>query len=410
MRSIFDAAVSAAHPNRILAKFLPSPKGRLICLAAGKSAGAFAAAVEHYYLDGLQIDPSRIVGIATTRHGYGLPTRRIEIVEAGHPVPDELSAFGAARSLEMAASANSDDMVLALLSGGGSANWTLPVDGVSLEQMQRLNKDLLRSGAPISDMNVVRKHLSRIAGGRLARAAARSQLLTLAISDVPHDDPSTIASGPTVPDPSTLQDARDILARYVPQVDQSIKNALSDPKNESCKRDDPIFKTSSFKTIATPKDAIDAACSRARNAGYVVKVLGANIEGEARIVAAEHAQFVQKARASKQSLAFISGGELTVTVRGSGRGGPNQEYVLSMLSCLGDMKNVSMMAADTDGADGGGGDPKDPAGAFADESTFAKVRREGINLNAYLANNDATAFFERTGELAEKWPDVDQCQ
>ena len=242
LREMFDAAVAAAHPGSILAAHLPSPpRGRIICLAAGKAAGALAHAAEQYYLDEGRIDPSRLSGLATTRHDHGMPTQRIEVVEAGHPVPDEAGLKAAARSLEIAQSATADDLVLVLLSGGGSANWIAPVDGVSFAQKQAMNKSLLRSGAPIGEMNTVRKHLSRIKGGRLARAAAPAQLLTLAISDVPHDDPATIASGPTVPDPTTLADAREIVARYGITADQAVTDALNDPRNESCKTDDAAF-------------------------------------------------------------------------------------------------------------------------------------------------------------------------
>src|SRR5882724_12088635 len=216
LRAIYDAAVAAAHPDVVLASHLrPVPKGRVICLAAGKGAAAMAAAAERHYLDALEMEPSRLTGIATTRHGHGVPTRRIRVIEAGHPVPDEAGLKGADDSLKLAAEATADDLLLVLLSGGGSANWIAPVDGVTFAQKQQVTRALLRSGAPIGEMNIVRKHLSRIKGGRLARAGQRAaEIVTLAISDVPHDDPSAIASGPTVPDPSTLADARALVARY----------------------------------------------------------------------------------------------------------------------------------------------------------------------------------------------------
>src|SRR6266571_2239611 len=205
LRSIYDAAVAAAHPEMVLAPHLrPAPKGRVICLAAGKGAGAMAAAAERHYLDTLKLAPERLVGIATTRHGYGVPTRRIRVVEAGHPVPDEAGLKGASDTLQLAQQATADDLLLVLISDGGSANWIAPVDGVSFAQKQQVNRALLRSGAPIGEINIVRKHLSRIKGGRLARAGQRAEIVTLAISDVPHDEPSAIASGPTVPDLTTL--------------------------------------------------------------------------------------------------------------------------------------------------------------------------------------------------------------
>ena len=215
LRAMFDAAVAAAHPDVVLARHLrPVPKGRIICLAAGKGAAALAAAAERHYLDALELIPSALTGIATTRHGHGVPTRRIRVVEAGHPVPDEAGLKGAEDSLRLASEAGPDDLLLVLLSGGGSANWIAPVNGVSFAQKQQVNRALLRSGAPIGEVNTVRKHLSRIKGGRLARAGQRAEIVTLAISDVPHDDASAIASGPTVPDPTTLADARALVTKY----------------------------------------------------------------------------------------------------------------------------------------------------------------------------------------------------
>jgi len=240
LRAIFDAAVAAAHPAMVLAAHLrPAPKGRVICLAAGKAAAAMAVAAERHYLDELGLEPSLLSGIATTRHGHGLATRRIRVVEAGHPVPDEAGLKGAEDSLRLAEGAGVDDLLLVLLSGGGSANWIAPARGVSFAQKQQLTRALLRSGAPIGEVNTVRKHLSRIKGGRLARAGQRAEIVTLAISDVPHDDPSAIASGPTVPDPTTLAEARAIVAKYGLAVDDAIGRALDDAGNESCKPGDP---------------------------------------------------------------------------------------------------------------------------------------------------------------------------
>src|ERR1700757_3933404 len=239
LRDIFDAAVAAAHPDVVLSAHLrPVPKGRVICLAAGKSARAMAAAAERYYLDQLGLAPSRLSGIATTRHGHGVPTRRIKVIEAGHPVPDEAGLKGAEQSLQMAASAGADDLLLVLLSGGGSANWIAPAEGGSFAQKQQVTRALLRSGAPIGEVNTVRKHLSRIKGGRLARAGQKADIVTLAISDVPRDDPSAIASGPTVPDPTTLSDARAIIAKYRLDVGEAVGRALDDSRNESCKPGD----------------------------------------------------------------------------------------------------------------------------------------------------------------------------
>jgi hydroxypyruvate reductase len=400
LRAIFDAAVAAAHPDVVLAPHLrPVPKGRVICLAAGKGAAAMAAAAERHYLDALELDPARLVGIATTRHGHGVPTRRIRVVEAGHPVPDEAGLKGAEDTLRLAHDAGPDDLLLVLLSGGGSANWIAPVEGVSFAQKQQVNRALLRSGAPIGEVNTVRKHLSRIKGGRLARAGKLAEIVTLAISDVPHDDPSAIASGPTAPDPTTLADARALVAKYKLAVDDAIRVALDDASNESCKPGDAAFARAHFELIARPKASLDAAIKLARDAGYAIIDLGADLEGEARNVAADHAQLALKARADGQRVAILSGGELTVTVRGNGRGGPNQEYALALAGLLRDTPGISALAADTDGADGGAGSATDPAGAMIDAGTFAKMKSLGLDPKAYLDNNDATAFFTATGDL-----------
>ncbi|MDP1866759.1 MAG: glycerate kinase [Bradyrhizobium sp.] len=405
LRAIFDAAIAAAHPDVVLAQHLrPAPKGRVICLAAGKGAAAMAAAAERYYLDELGLPPSRLTGIATTRHGHGVPTRRIRVVEAGHPVPDEAGLKGAADSLLLAQDAGPDDLLLVLLSGGGSANWIAPVEGVTFAQKQQVNRALLRSGAPIGEMNVVRKHLSRIKGGRLARAGRLADIVTLAISDVPHDDPSAIASGPTVPDPTTLADARALVAKYRLVVDDAVRAALDDPGNESCKPGDPAFARAHFELIARPKASLDAAIKLARDAGYEIIDLGADLEGEARSVAADHARLALQARAEGKRLAILSGGELTVTVRGPGRGGPNQEYALALAGLLRDTPDISALAADPDGADGGAGSATDPAGAMIDHTTFAKMKALGLDAQAHLDNNDATTFFEKTGDLVLTGP------
>jgi glycerate 2-kinase len=400
LRAIFDAAVAAAHPDVVLAAHLrPVPKGRVICLAAGKAAAAMSAAAERHYLDELGLAPSRLTGLATTRHGHGVPTRRIKVIEAGHPVPDEAGLRGAEESLRLAEGANADDLLLVLLSGGGSANWIAPVEGVSFAQKQQVTRALLRSGAPIGEVNTVRKHLSRIKGGRLARAGRRAEIVTLAISDVPHDDPSAIASGPTVPDPTTLPDARAIVAKYRLAVDDAIRRALDDANNESCKPGDGAFARAQFDLIARPKASLEAAIAKAKDAGYAIVDLGADLEGEARSVAADHAQLALRARAEGKRVAILSGGELTVTVRGQGRGGPNQEYALALAGLLKNTSGISALAADTDGADGGAGSAADPAGAMIDQNTFAKMASLGLDAQAYLDNNDATAFFTATGDL-----------
>src|SRR6202047_1060583 len=394
LRSIFDAAVAAAHPDVVLAAHLrPLPKGRVICLAAGKAAAAMAAAAERHYLDELGLAPERLAGIATTRHGHSVPTRRIKVVEAGHPVPDEAGLKGAEQSLQLAQQAGADDLLLVLLSGGGSANWIAPVDGVSFAQKQQVTRALLRSGAPIGEINTVRKHLSRIKGGQLARAGQRAEIVTLAISDVPRDAPSAIASGPTVPDPTTLAEARAIVAKYGLDVGDAVRRALDDAANESCKPGDGAFARAQFELIARPRASLDAGVKVAANAGYAIIDLGADLEGEARDVAADHARLALKARGEGKRVAILSGGELTVTVRGQGRGGPHQEYAMALASLLKDPPDISALAADTDGADGGAGSAEDPAGAMIDHATFAKMKSLGLDPAAYLANNDAPQVF-----------------
>jgi hydroxypyruvate reductase len=326
-------------------------------------------------------------------------------VEAGHPVPDEAGLQAAADTLKLAASATADDLLLVLLSGGGSANWIAPVDGISFAQKQQVTRALLRSGAPIGEINTVRKHLSRIKGGRLARAGeAAAEIVTLAISDVPRDDPSAIASGPTVPDPTTLKDARALVKKYDLKLDEAVSRALNDSANESCKPGDPAFARAHFELIARPRNSLDAAVKLARDAGYAIVDLGADLEGEAREVAADHARLALQARSEGRQVAILSGGELTVTVRGNGRGGPNQEYALALAALCKDTPGISALAGDTDGADGGAGSATDPAGAMIDRHTFAKMKALGPDAQKYLENNDATAFFEKTDDLLVTGP------
>jgi hydroxypyruvate reductase len=404
LRAMFDAAVRAAHPDNALARhFPPPPKGRVIVLAAGKGAAAMAAAAERYYLDTLAFPAARFGGIATTRHGHGHPTRHIKVVEAGHPVPDSASVSAATETLAMAQQATADDLVLVLLSGGGSANWVAPADGLSLVEKQALTRALLRSGAPIGAINCVRKHLSKIKGGRLARAAWPATLVTLAISDVPGDDPSVIASGPTVADPTTLADAQRVLADFG-VTSAAATAALAEARNESPKPGDAVFAGSHLSVVATPRDALAAAAQVAADAGYEVVNLGSDLQGEARDIAAQHAALAQQAGAAGRRAAIVSGGELTVTLRGNGRGGPNQEYALALLTQLGDLAGIHALAADTDGADGGAGAPTDPAGAFVDVTTATQSLRLGLDPADFLTRNDATGFFERAGGLLVTGP------
>jgi hydroxypyruvate reductase len=399
LESLFRAAVAAAHPSRCLPPHLPEPpaRGRLIVLAAGKAAGSLTAVAEGHYA-GL-IDRGRLDGIAVTRHGYARPTQRIAMVEAGHPVPDAAGLAGTERVLALADAAGGDDLVLVLLSGGASANWIAPAAGVTLAEKQATTRALLRSGANIGEINCVRKHLSRIKGGRLARRAHPARVTTLAISDVPGDDPAVIGSGPTVPDPTTLGDARAIVEKYRLDLPQAVTRALADPGNESPKPGDGIFAASAYRILARPADGLAAAEHHVRQAGYDCLILGDRLQGEAREVAAEHARLAREHAAAGRRIAILSGGELTVTLKGGGRGGPNQEYALALAIHLAGAKGIAAMAADTDGTDGGQGRPDDPAGAFIDDTTLARAKGLGLVPAAFLADNDSTGFFNAIGDL-----------
>ncbi len=406
LRAAFDAAIAAAHPDGALpGRLPPAPRGRLIVLAAGKSAAALAAAAERHYLDEMGLDPARLVGLAVTRHGHGVPTRRVKVIEAGHPVPDAAGLAGAETTLGLASAATADDLVLALVSGGGSANWVAPAAGVEFGAKQAITRALLRSGAGIAEINTVRKHLSRIKGGRLAQAAAPARVVTLAISDVPGDDPAAIASGPTVPDHTTLADARAVLARFGIERIPSIEAALSDTANETPKPGDRVFERCEYSLVARPADSLAAARAVLEQAGYDVVDLGPDVEGEARDVAADHAARALEALAAGRRMALLSGGELTVTIRGSGgRGGPNQEYALALATALAGAPGICAIAGDTDGADGGGGAASDPAGATVTSTTLSRARELGLDPAGFLANNDATTFFEGLGDLVVTGP------
>ncbi|NBN79729.1 DUF4147 domain-containing protein [Microvirga tunisiensis] len=407
LHSLFDAAVSAAQAEAALPPSLPAPSaaGRIILLAAGKAAGAMLQVAESHYLDACGLEPGRLTGLGVTRHGYGRATRQLELVEAGHPVPDAAGVAATMRCLELAAAARPGDHVVVLLSGGGSANWIAPAAGVSLADKQDLTRRLLRSGATIREINCVRKHLSRIKGGRLALAVPEGvALTTLAISDVPQDDAAVIASGPTVGDPSSLAEARDICARHAIEVPPAIRAALVDPANESPAPDHPRFAATRYELIARPALSLAAAADVARAEGYDVHLLGDSLEGEARERAVEHASLARHLAAHGKRAVLLSGGELTVTLRGDGRGGPNQEYALALALALEGAADIAAVAGDTDGTDGGGGAATDPAGALIDPTTLARARTMGLDAAAFLARNDSTGFFERLGDLLTPGP------
>ncbi|MEZ5839231.1 MAG: DUF4147 domain-containing protein [Hyphomicrobiales bacterium] len=403
---LMQTAIAAVDAATVLPARLPTPPatGNVVILAAGKAAARMAAVAEHHYVDALGLPPARLAGIAVTRHGYGLPTRHIPVIEAGHPVPDAAGIAATQTALRLARSAGPDDLVLVLLSGGGSANWVAPAPGVSLEEKQALTRALLKSGATIGEINTVRRHLSAIKGGRLAAAASPARLVTLAISDVPGDDPVVIASGPTVPDPTTLADAAAVLARHRLTPSMTIAGALADPANETPKPGDAVFRDSTYDIIARPADALAAATRHAIAAGYEVVNLGDALEGEARDLARDHIARARAAATAGRRVLFLSGGEATVTVRGNGTGGPNQEYVLAAALAANDDPAIAVLAVDTDGTDGGIGRPDDPAGGIALPGLLEKAAALGLNPDTALMENNSAGFLGALGALVETGP------
>jgi hydroxypyruvate reductase len=406
LERLYQTAVAAAHPSQWLPAHLPAPpaSGQIIILAAGKAAGSMAEVAERHYVKDCRLPQSRITGVAVTRHGYARPTKLIRVVEAGHPVPDATGLAATLDTLALADAAGPDDLVLALISGGASANWIAPAADLSLIEKQALTKSLLACGASITEINTVRKHLSRIKGGRLAAHAQPARLVTIAISDVPGDDPAVIGSGPTVPDPSTLADARAILARHGLTAPAAITRALANPENESPKPGDPLFANTTFVLAARPADVFNCVEATVREAGYDCVLLGTALEGEARIVAAEHARIARDLKATGRRAVILSGGELTVTVRGNGHGGPNQEYVLALALALEGEAGIAGLAGDTDGTDGGVGSPDDPAGAYVDNTTLQRARERGLDPATYLSDNNSTEFFASLDNLLSPGP------
>jgi len=396
----FRAAVDRARPQHVLAAHLPEPPadGRIIVLGAGKAAAAMAVAVEAAWPD------ARVEGLVVTRYGHGLPTRAIEVVEAGHPMPDAAGAAAAARIAALAAGAGADDLVLFLASGGGSALLVLPADGVSLADKRAVSAALLRCGADIGEMNAVRKHLSALKGGRLAALAAPARVMTLAISDVPGDRADVIGSGPAVADESTLSDARAVLARYGIEPPASVARRLADPAAETPKPGDPVFANTEFRMLATPQQALEAAAEAARAAGVTPLILSDRIEGEAREVGKALAGIALQVASHGQPLPppalLLSGGETTVTVRGQGRGGRNVEFLLGLTLALGGQAGIHALAADTDGIDGS----EDNAGASAGPESLARMRAAGLDPAALLADNDAYGAFAALGDLIVTGP------
>ncbi len=404
LMELFQAAVRSADPEQCLPPALPSipENGTLFILGAGKGSAAMVRAAEGHYRSQGVLD--KVTGFAVTRSGFALPTETIPLMEAGHPVPDENSALAAQKALEIARDARQGDVVLVLLSGGASALWTAPVEGVTLTEKQELTRDLLASGAPIGEINCVRKHLSAIKGGRLAHAASPAKLITLAVSDVPGDEPSAIGSGPTVGDPTTLEDARAILRERNVMPAPSIAAALENPDNETPDPGDAIFNNAQFQLVARPAGALAEAAKVVESHGYAPMLLGDSLEGEAHTLGKTHGELALDRKGRNERTALLSGGETTVLVRGSGRGGPNQEYALALALALEGAQGIVALAADTDGVDGGEGAADDPAGAIVDETTLSRALAIGLEPDKFLENNDSTGFFSALGDLVITGP------
>jgi glycerate 2-kinase len=398
LRTMFDAAVAAAQPALCLPRFLPKrPKGRVIVIGAGKASAEMARAVEQAW-------PGALEGLVVTRYGYGVPCEQIQIVEAAHPVPDEAGHRAAQRMISMVQGLTADDLVLVLISGGGSSLLSLPLPGITLADKQAINKALLASGATISEMNCVRRHLSAIKGGRLAKACHPAKVVTLLISDVPGDKPMDIASGPTVPDPTTCEDALSILARYDIAVPQSLMDILISGAGETVKPHDPVFADSVTHIVAAPQMALEESAKVARRAGFPVHILGDSIEGEARDVGKVMAGIARQVVVHKQPFqapcVLLSGGETTVTVRGNGRGGRNVEFLLALGLALDSQPGIYALAGDTDGVDG----REEIAGAILTPDSLSRARAQEIRPAASLANNDGHGFFEALGDSVVTGP------
>lgn len=398
LRRMFDAAIGVAQPAHCLPPHLPSPsKGRTIVVGAGKASAAMAKTFEEHW-------SGPVSGLVVTRYGYAVPCRSIEIVEAAHPVPDAAGLAAARRMLALVSGLTADDLVVGLISGGGSALLALPLDGLTLEDKQSVNRALLKSGATISEMNCVRRHLSAIKGGRLAAACHPARVVTLLMSDVPGDDPINIASGPTVVDPTTSADALDVIRRYAIDVPPAVTRILESGAGETVKPGDPRLARAETRMIATPQASLTAAAAVAREAGYAPLILGDAIEGEARdvgkVMAAIAQQVVSHAEPIASPCVLLSGGETTVTVRGNGRGGRNVEFLLSLAIALDGRAGVYALAGDTDGVDG----QEEIAGAIATPDTLARAWDKGIRPRDSLANNDGHGFFEALGDSVVTGP------
>lgn len=396
LHSLFDAAVESARPENAIARWLPSPpRGRCVVIGAGKASAAMAAGLDAHWPE------TALTGLVVTPHGSAIPAGRIEVIEAAHPVPDRASEIAARRILEMVKGLSSDDLVIALFSGGGSSLMALPAGQMSLGDKQAVNRALLASGATIAEMNVVRKHLSAIKGGRLAAAAAPAKVISLLVSDVPGDDPSAIASGPTIAEHGRIEEAVEIVERYQLDLPPAARAVLA-------RRDQPpdLSNADQAHIIASPAQALAAAAHKARSAGLSPVILGDAIEGEAREVAIVMAGVARSIRRHGHPVAppavILSGGETTVRIgRGpAGRGGRNTEFLLSLAIALGDMEGVWAIAGDTDGIDG----TEDAAGAIITPDTCARAGRLGLDLRGCLDRHDSYCAFDRLGDLVRTGP------
>lgn len=398
LRHMFDAAVAAAQPALCLPPHLPQPpKGRTIVIGAGKASAAMARALEDHWSGPLE-------GLVITRYGYDVPCKRIEIVQAAHPVPDAAGMQAAERIRQLVTGLTADDLVIALISGGGSSLLVAPAEGLTLADKQAVSTALLGSGANISEMNCVRRHLSSLKGGRLAALCHPAKVLTLLISDVPGDNPMDIASGPTVADPTTCADALAIVDRYRIHVAPSVRKLLESGAGETVKPDDPRLKGTQTRMVTTPQIALEAAARVARDAGFTPYILGDSLEGEARDLGKAMAGIARQVALRSQPFqapcVLLSGGETTVTLRGQGRGGRNVEFLLSLAVALNGLPGVYALAADTDGVDG----VEEIAGAVITPSTLQRAWGLAINPRKSLDNNDAHSFFQALGNSVVTGP------
>ncbi len=393
LTSIFDAAVAAADPEKTIRAHLPEkPKGRTVVVGAGKGAAQMAAALEKFWDGSLE-------GVVVTRYGYGAPCERLRVLEASHPVPDAAGLKAAKALVDQVSGLTADDLVIALVCGGGSALLPAPPAGLTLAEEIAVNEELLASGAPISAMNAVRKHVSTIKGGRLAAAAYPAKVVSLIVSDIPGDNPALVASGPTVPDEATRAQALEIIATYGMKLPEAVMAHLNSPEADAPRPDDERFARNEVRLIASAAVSLEAAAAEAKRQGIEAVILSDSIEGEARDVGLVHAALAREVatrdRPFRKPVLILSGGETTVTLRAKGKGGRNSEFLLAFALGIDGFSGIHALAADTDGIDGS----EDNAGAFADGSSVTRMRAAGVDAKAMLAGNNAWTAFHSVGDL-----------